>query len=218
MTRPRTRCEDERVVQWNAPACPRQLRMNLMVPADQVPTSVDVRCGCAAHRSPQADRVCRARIRALQEPEAQAIAVGRIGTIGAAWLAVILDVHTEEDAPRRAVTVDHSIVTTPEKQIALSGARRGSGPQIRSPGLHRPSVTVPEPGSPAHEKRSAPPVFVATNSTRNGSAGIPSCVFQPMHEVPSSLFVTNPTSTKHRFPVTPATARHAAFGSVVSPF
>src|SRR3989442_13527805 len=95
----------------NAPACPRQLRMNLMVPADQVPTIVDVRCGCAAHRSPQADRVCRARIRALQEPEAQAIAVGRIGTIGAAWLAVILDVHTEEDAPRRAVTVDHSIIT-----------------------------------------------------------------------------------------------------------
>src|SRR5438876_2923499 len=56
------------------------------------PTIVDVRCGCAAHRSPQADRVRRARIRALQEPEAQAIAVGRIGTTGAACLAVILDV------------------------------------------------------------------------------------------------------------------------------
>src|SRR6266478_2147994 len=92
MTRPRTRCEDERVVQWNAPACPGQLRMNPMVPSDQVPTIVDVRCGCAAHRSPQADRVRRARIHARQEPEAQAIAVGRIGTIGAAWLAVILDV------------------------------------------------------------------------------------------------------------------------------
>ncbi len=62
-------------------------------------------------------------------------------------------------------------------------------------------------------------MFVATNSTRNDSAGIPSCVFQAMHEaVPSSLFVTNPTSTKRRFPVTPATARHAAFGSVVCPF
>src|SRR2546425_66866 len=51
-----------------------------------------------------------------------------------------------------------------------------------------------------------PSVFVATTSTRNGSAGIPSCVFQPMHEaVPSSLFLTDPTSTKHRFLVTPAT-------------
>src|SRR5712692_5869701 len=73
------------------------------------------------------------------------------------------------------------------------------------------SVTV-------HEKRSVPPLFLATNTTRNGSAAIVSCVFQPMHEcVPSSLFVTNATSTKHRFPVTPVTARHAAFGSVVSP-
>src|SRR5438552_15662443 len=66
--------------------------MNPMVPSDHVPTIVEVRCGCAAHRSPQADRVRRARIRALQEPEAQAIAVGRIGTTGAACLAVILDV------------------------------------------------------------------------------------------------------------------------------
>src|SRR6266851_9300391 len=104
----------------NAPACPRQLRMNLMVPSDQVPTIVDVGCGCtdvlhprmrAAHCGPQADRVRRARIRALQETEAEAIAVGRIGSIGAARLTVILDVHTEDDAPRRAVTVDHSIVT-----------------------------------------------------------------------------------------------------------
>src|SRR2546428_10636134 len=72
-----------------------------MVPSDQVPTIVDVGCGCtdvlpprmrAAHRSPQADRVRRARIGALQEPEAQAIAVGRIGPFGAACLAVILDV------------------------------------------------------------------------------------------------------------------------------
>ena len=44
-------------------------------------------------------------------------------------------------------------------------------------------------------------MFVATNSTRNDSAGIPSCVFQAMHEaVPSSLFVANPTSTSAASP------------------
>src|SRR5438552_3266547 len=107
-------------VLWDTPARPGQRRMNLLVPSDQVPTIVDVRCGRAdvlhprvraRHRHPQADRIGRVRIRALQEPEAQAIAVGRGRAIRAAWLAVILDVDTEDDAPCRAVAVGQSIVT-----------------------------------------------------------------------------------------------------------
>src|SRR5213593_4579409 len=104
----------------NTPACPGELRMNLLVPSDQVPTIIDVRCGRgdvlyprvrAGHRHPQAHRIGRVRIRALQEPEAQPIAVGRFGAIGAAWLAVILNVDTEYDAPGRAVAVGQRIVT-----------------------------------------------------------------------------------------------------------
>src|SRR3989442_3145438 len=104
----------------NTPACPGQLRMNLLVPSDQIPTIVDVRCGCtdvlhsrvrAAHRRPQAHRLGRARIRTVQEPEAEAITVGRGRAIGPAWLAVILNVDTEHDAPCRSVAVGQSIVT-----------------------------------------------------------------------------------------------------------
>ena len=88
MTQPRARGQEKRL--WDTPARVGQRRMNLLVPSDQVPTIVDVRCGCtdvlhprmrAGHCGPQADRVRRARIRALQEPEAQAMAVGRIGTM-----------------------------------------------------------------------------------------------------------------------------------------
>src|SRR6266550_4889683 len=94
--------------------------MNLLVPSDQVPTIVDVRCGRtdvllprvrAGHCHPQAHRIGRTRIRAPQEPQAQAIAVGRGPAIRAAWLAVILNVDTEHDTPWRAVAVGHSIVT-----------------------------------------------------------------------------------------------------------
>src|SRR5439155_904360 len=94
--------------------------MNLLVPSDQVPTIVDVRCGRtdvllprmrAGHCHPQAHRIGRTRIRAPQEPQAQAIAVGRGPAIRAAWLAVILNVDTEHDAPCRAVAVGHGIVT-----------------------------------------------------------------------------------------------------------
>src|SRR5205823_1543900 len=108
------------VALWDTPARVGQLRMNLLVPSDQVPTIVDVRRRRgdvlhprvrAGHRHPQAHRFRRARIRTLQEPQAQAIAVGRGPAIGPAWLAVILDVDTEHDAPWLAVTVGQSIVT-----------------------------------------------------------------------------------------------------------
>src|SRR5437762_12155358 len=104
----------------NTPGCSGQRRMNLLVPSDQIPTIVDVRCGRtdvlhprvrAAHRCPQAHRLGRARIRTVQEPEAEAITVGRGRAISPAWLAVILNVDTEHDAPCRAVAVGQSIVT-----------------------------------------------------------------------------------------------------------
>src|SRR5213596_1441671 len=134
----------------NTPARPGQRRMNLLVPSDQVPTIVDVRCGRAdvlhprvraGHCHPQAHRIARGRIRTIQEPEAQAIAVGRGLAIRAAWLAVILNVDTEHDAPCRAVAVGHSA------RARIAGARQTGtvqaveGPRMEVAVQLRPDVS-----------------------------------------------------------------------------
>src|SRR5213593_4444013 len=58
---------------------------------------------------------------------------------------------------------------TPEKQARFAGARRGSGPQIRSPGLHRLPV------SPTGDEHSVPPSQPHTKLLKSLAWKLPCC-------------------------------------------